>query len=69
MKEKTLIIVTLLFMLIVGLLLFFTVLEIKQGETPSIKIGSITSSTVEDIPAQPVYEKNTDFVKIKSCGN
>ncbi len=55
-------------MLIVGVLLFFTVLEMQTNGQPTIKIGSITGSTVA-ISNQPVYEENTDFINIKSCKN
>ena len=71
MNRKTLIIVTLLFMLIIGALLFFTLFGLKNGNEPSLKIDGITSSAVAGertviTQNEQVYD---DYIIRKGCND
>ncbi len=72
MNRKTLIIVTILFLAIIGTLLFFTVLEMNQTDSESFKSNGITVSSVSI--DKPVYSASTttesdDYIKGCGCKN
>ena len=61
MDRKSLIIVTLMFMLIVGTILFFTLINLGE-KNPNLKM-SITGSTTYEESSRSVYEiRNEDYI-------
>lgn len=68
MGRKELIIVTLLFMLIVGTILFFTLINLDEEE--EFKFSITGSSTHEERPIVRNEVKNEDYIqKCNKCSN
>jgi len=61
MGRKELIIVTLLFMLVIGTILFFTLMNLNKSE--EFKFSITGSSTYEERPVVRNEVKNEDFIQ------